>query len=288
MYHRACSPSNPDCPTTGTGLNLPVLLGVLLLAFSGEAVAIDTELVQTLILTSSSRMESQMGLTPPEVDGLMVNLTDLANHPSVEGVIVDLDLDIYTDLATLYAVWDADVEDFRTSVTTSPRPDLANNVLFGCHAPLPDGCDGELEGIHDILLNLLTIYPNVSYLILVGDDRILPMARILDFTVFPESEYTLEIPPGLTPDATTVGQAIGMDRYLSDDPLAVNGPVHPEDLRQSGSVLLPDLAVGRLASRDRTGDRLDHRHLPPLGRIPRSDEPLSRSQGPDHRLLLPP
>ena len=41
-----------------------------------------------------------------------------------------------------------------------------------------------------------------------------------------------------------MGRALAANKYLSDDPLAVADPVRPDDL--SGSLFLPDLAVGRL------------------------------------------
>ena len=75
------------------------------------------------------------------------------------------------------------------------------------------------NGIHATLRRLLSIYTGVEYLLVVGDDRIVPMARLTDRTVLLlETNY----PAGgdLSPSATTVGQALHVNRYLSDDPLA--------------------------------------------------------------------
>ena len=84
----------------------------------------------------------------------------------------------------------------------------------------------------------------MRYLILAGDDRIIPFARLQDR--HRRCCQRAAIRPGgdLTPTGTTVGQALAANKYLSDDPLAVADPLRPDDL--SGSLFLPDLAVGRL------------------------------------------
>ncbi|MCP4664589.1 MAG: DUF11 domain-containing protein [bacterium] len=201
--------------------------------------------VRTLILANPSRMVSEMGITTAEAVQLVAHLHDLAGHRSVQGFVGDLGTD--SGLADLYAVWDADSE------SPEPDPDFANLVLFGCHGdPRPAGCPGEKDGIHDVIhKKLLDAYPDVAYLILIGDDRIIPMARLRDRTHgFLESNYTSDDPldpnAGLTPGGTTVGQALAADRYLSDDPLAMLSAVDPADLRQGEHLFLPDLAVGRL------------------------------------------
>jgi len=199
--------------------------------------------VRTLILANPSRMASKMGVTEAEAEELVVHLHDLAGHPSVQGF---LDLGVNSDLDALYAAWDADSE------SPEPDPDFANKVLFGCHGdPLPAGCPGELDGIHDVVRELVDAYPGVKYLILVGDDRIIPLARLKDRTTgYLESNYTSDDPldpnAGLTPGGTTVGRALAADRFLSEDPLATLATIHPSDLRQDDNLFLPDLAAGRL------------------------------------------
>ncbi|MEE8522354.1 MAG: hypothetical protein V3T72_00355, partial [Thermoanaerobaculia bacterium] len=106
----------------------------------------------------------------------------------------------------------------------------ANDVLF---AP---------GGVHDDLLEVLGVFTGVRHLVLVGDDRILPMARLPDRTyLLPESRY---VESGGISAGSTVGRALAADFFLSDDPLAVLDPVRSGDL--GTSFFIPDLAVGRL------------------------------------------
>jgi hypothetical protein len=178
--------------------------------------------VRTLILSNLERMRTVQGLTQEQTDALAVKLRELAGHPRVQGLVVDLAG--VTSLADLFASWDAD----------PPSPDKANAVLF---AP---------GGLHDYLRSeLLPTYTGVKYLVLVGDDRILPFARIPDRTGLRESTYVLG---GDLTAAGTVGAALAADRYLSDDLLgareALDFPL-TADQREQGA-FLPNLSVGRL------------------------------------------
>jgi len=176
--------------------------------------------VRTLILWDSLRMVSRQGISNAQTATINGKLQELANHPRVQGVVIDLGS--VTAIQSLDAVWDADPS----------NASKANAVLFGTN------------GIHDyVRTNLLAAYSGIKYLAIVGDDRIIPMARMQDHTVLlPESSY----PAGgdLTPSGTTVGQALAAGKYLTDDPLAVLDPVTPTQL--DGNLFLPDLAVGRL------------------------------------------
>ncbi len=168
--------------------------------------------VKTLLLTNLPRMQTKMGLTADQIQALRNELRNLAEHTRVQGEVIDLDA--VTSLGALYAAWDG-------------GPATANDVLFA---------EG---GLHDHLLSLLETYPGVENLLLLGDDRIVPMARLEDRTsLYPESRYTD------VPSASTIGQALAADQYLSDDPLAVLRPLRPDEL--DDEALLPDLAAGRL------------------------------------------
>jgi WD40 repeat protein len=195
--------------------------------------------VRTLIFANTIRMKSEAGTTDAEAQALLLKLHELSRHPRVLGFVTDLGG--VTDVSQLYAAWDRD-----RAQRDNANPALANNVLFGCHAPYAVGCptDRERDGIHDQIRNLMGIYTGVKYVILVGDDRIIPLARLSDRTpLVSESTYTKDS-VDLRPDLTTVGQALTKGMYLSDDPLVVLDPVRPDDL--SGNVFVPDLAVGRL------------------------------------------
>ena len=176
--------------------------------------------VQTLILWNSARMQSRQGVSSADITMLEGKLRDLAGHPRVQGVVVDLAG--VTTIANLSSAWDADPDD----------PTKANAVLFGT------------GGIQQYLRSsLLPAYTGVKYLVIAGDDRIIPMARLQDRTVL-LLEGTYANDEHLSPTATTVGQALASNKYLSDDPLAVLDGVSAAQL--DGSLYLPDLAVGRL------------------------------------------
>ncbi len=181
--------------------------------------------VKTLILTHVGRLQSQMGISSDEAESLAAKIRTLANHPRVQGVVVDLGG--VRSVSELYAAWDEEPARF----------DRANRVLF------------DEGGIHDHLLELLDAFTGVEYLILVGDDRIIPMARIEDRTVlFLESNYTTadDLNAGLSSTGTTVGRALAADRFLSDDPLAARFTVRPADLGREGDLFHPELSVGRM------------------------------------------
>ncbi len=128
--------------------------------------------VRTLILANLPRIQEVM---ETGVGELANSLHDLANSPRVLGFVVDLGG--VTDLTDLYAAWDAD----------PANPDRANQVLFGCHEPFPPSCIAERDGLHDLIRDLLRAYTGVESIVLVGDDRIIPMARLEDRTsILPE------------------------------------------------------------------------------------------------------
>jgi hypothetical protein len=179
--------------------------------------------VRTLILSNTSRMRTVMGVSADQATALDTKLLDLSVHPRVEGVVVDLGL--VSALDPYYAAFDAAVASHGDSVKA------ANDLLFG-----PDG-------IHAQVLSKLRAFPGVRYVTLVGDDRIIPLARIPDGTaLFDESNYPLG--GDLSGTDTAVGQALQAKRFLSDDPLGLVTTVTPDAL--STSLFLPDLSVGRL------------------------------------------
>lgn len=220
------------------------------------------EAVKSLILWNSERMAQAFG----DVTGLERNLRVLASHPEVAGHLVDLSK--VGGLECLYAWWDAPGESVEgcaealrpcTGLDGPARETcLANSVLFDPDDPDVD----DPRGVHPYLLDeVLPVFTGVEYLVLVGDDRFVPMARLKDQAqVLTEAAY-----PGgsdLSDTLTTVGRALANGQFLSDDPLAVRDRVAVEAL--TGSVELPapdasscpdtsgdlaligDLAVGRL------------------------------------------
>jgi Calx-beta domain/FG-GAP-like repeat/Galactose oxidase, central domain/IPT/TIG domain/Kelch motif len=179
--------------------------------------------VRTLILSNTSRMRTVMGLTAAQGSDLDTKLRDLSVHARVQGVVVDLGL--VSALGPYYSALDAAVASNGDSVKA------ANDLLFATN------------GIHDQILSKLRAFPGVRYVILVGDDRIIPLARVPDGTaLFDETNYPLG--GDLSGSATAVGQALQAKRFLSDDPLGLITSFAPDAL--STSLFLPDLSVGRL------------------------------------------
>jgi hypothetical protein len=161
--------------------------------------------VRTLILTNLGRMVG-------DTTELSTKLQELASHPRVQGMVVDL------------------------STSGLDYSQSANELLFG------------KNGIHEKIIALLKSFPGAKYLVLVGDDQVIPFARVADRTALaPESGYVAQDGYGKDISTTTVGQALKDGQILTDDPLAMLRAVSPSDLAfQSDHVFIPDLAVGRL------------------------------------------
>ncbi|MGH9886956.1 MAG: hypothetical protein ACREBE_15620, partial [bacterium] len=196
-------------------------------------VAANPDAVRTLLLMNPARMQSRMGISGAQAAAVASRLQELSSHPRVQGVVVDVGAS--ADVTELLLAWDGD----------PGNSDRANAALFGCHVPFPAGCltDRERNGIHDLVLAYLSTYGSVKHLVIAGDDRILPLARIADGTgILPESAYAGSA--DLSATGSTVGRALFANRYLSDDPLGVLDPLRSNEL--SARLYLPDLAVGRL------------------------------------------
>lgn len=140
----------------------------------------------------------------------MSRLSQLTADSRVNGIVISVETD--ASVAAAFSAWEAQV----TST------ELANAVT---------------EAIRQMIMNRLQIHPNTEYLVLVGDDRVLPYRRVSDRTRYPESNYLYA-----NPITTTVGAALKANMTLTDNFYAdrefttwVNGDLY-----------IPDLAVGRL------------------------------------------
>lgn len=198
-------------------------------------VPVDEDAFDTLIITHSHRqilaendlLGTGASVSDDEANEFIADLQVLADHLQVRGFVVDLAT--RTSLDALYEAWD---DGWIDGSNTSPT--LANNVLFGTESS---------EGIHGVILEILQAYSGVEYLVIAGDDRVIPMARILDDTVdVTEKVYTMN--GDLDPLATTVGQALNANHYLTDDFLGYRREVRLGLLGEEP--FLPELAVGRL------------------------------------------
>ena len=92
------------------------------------------------------------------------------------------------------------------------------------------------DAIHAQIMAQLTHSPNIAYIVIAGDDRVIPFRRVLDRTGHPEHLYRELLLESMT------GAALAASRYLTDDFYGNYAP-----LRRDGVVIyLPDVAVGRL------------------------------------------
>jgi hypothetical protein len=170
-----------------------------------------TPQIKTLILTNRAKIESLYGASV--ASQLMSKLDQLAAHSSVQGLVVQVENDPV--VAAAYSQWDAN--------NITPR---ANAVT---------------DAIKNLLDGLLNTYPDVKYIVLVGDDRVIPYRRVLDQTRYPESNY------GCVSTSSTIGVALGDDMTLTDDFYADKVPTVPDDPDWDGHDLyIPDYALGRL------------------------------------------
>jgi outer membrane protein assembly factor BamB len=169
--------------------------------------------VLTLILVNHQQFEALYGAA--QADQVIASLNDLAAHPSVSGLVIQVEND--PAVAAAYAAWNAD----PTST------DKANAVT---------------EAIKTLADAQWASHPTLRYLVIVGDDRALPFRRVPDrTTLYPESTYTL------VAITTTVGAALHDNMILTDDYYGDAVPSTPTVPGWDGhAVYIPDLGIGRL------------------------------------------
>ncbi len=163
--------------------------------------------VKTLILVNQERLASLYGNS--EAGRIMNKLEQLANHSEVKGDVIQVENN--STVAAAYDAWEQHLTDFA----------YANNVG---------------EAIHDLVDQQVADHPEIRYIVIVGDDRVIPFYRVLDQTKTPESNYSSV--SGLT----TVGSALQSDMTLTDNFYADKDrqPWH------GSRPYAPDLALGRL------------------------------------------
>ncbi|MBN2004707.1 MAG: pre-peptidase C-terminal domain-containing protein, partial [Anaerolineae bacterium] len=164
--------------------------------------------VRTLIMVNRARLAQLY--SEGEADQVMNKLGELAQHTQVNGEIIRLDNN--TEVSAAYAAWVAD----------QGNVEKANQVT---------------TAIRNVVMTYLQQRSGLEYLVLVGDDRALPMRRIPDTT--PRiSEITYDHVDANNP----TGAALKSNYYLSDDYFADREPT----IYDGRELFIPDLAVGRL------------------------------------------
>jgi hypothetical protein len=161
-----------------------------------------------LILVNQAKMQTLYGETA--TTELMSRLNLLAADGRVNGVVISVETD--SAVAAAFTAWEAQI----TST------ELANAVT---------------EAIRQVILSQLAAHPNTEYLVLVGEDRVIPYRRVPDRTSYKESNYTLA-----GPATTSVGAALQANMTLTDNFYADR----EFTTWGYGDLYVPDLAAGRL------------------------------------------
>jgi len=166
--------------------------------------------VHTLILVNKRRMDYAYDIS--NTQAMSVELRLLANDPTVNGVIYPVDN--YT--SDLYGEWDGDF----------------------CN---PYAANGVAEAIYDrVIQSALSSYPNIKYVVIVGDDSMIPFYRVPDTsTLANEREYLLS---ANLQGGNATWAALGWGFLLTDN---FYGDLNPKYWHGHG-LYVPDLAVGRL------------------------------------------
>ncbi|HVF73999.1 MAG TPA: PxKF domain-containing protein [Acidimicrobiales bacterium] len=167
---------------------------------------------KTIFLVNQKRMGDAYGATA--ATALATALEGLADRPEVNGLILPVDGD--ATVAAAYAAWDAD----------RCAPEAANGVV---------------RPITAVLDQYLTALKKAQYVVVVGDDDMIPFARELDnVSLSNQRDYydSVRFPGGDNP--ISAASAYGM--LLTDNAYTERDRVD----YLTGQLLVPDLAGGRL------------------------------------------
>ncbi len=166
--------------------------------------AVEPGVDRTLIVSNISRMQSLGIVGFTQASQLNAKLRELASHPKVQGLV--LDLGSVTELGAAYSAWDA-AEAGTTQQGAGVRERAVVRLPPGgngwCVARgVPGGASGiprqDPGGAGDL--------HGVKYLGAVGDDRVIPFARIPDRTGPASGECGTRRVSDLSGTATTVGR----------------------------------------------------------------------------------
>ncbi|RLC61196.1 MAG: hypothetical protein DRI48_11025, partial [Chloroflexi bacterium] len=168
---------------------------------------------RTLILLHKQRLDAAYGVA--DTTALLASLQQLADHPDVQGLVVPVENSPV--VSATYHTWDNG---------NACDPQVANQVAQAIK--------------EQVVAPYLDAYPSIRYLVLVGDDRMIPFYRVPDDAYLAnEAAYTLRA--GLLPANSTFA-ALHLGFILTDDFYADHSPL----LWRGRELFLPDLSLGRL------------------------------------------
>jgi len=194
----------PPCST-----NLPHSPGIQMSIYTGTSVITSPA---TLILVNKQRLDATYGIvTTTQVTN---KLQALADDPGVKGVVLPVENN--RQVSTAYDHWDTD---------NACNPNVANQVA------------NEIKSLTD---NYLNVHSGVQYLVVVGDDTIIPFRRVPD-DGFVANESVYAGLAGLKPDNPTLA-ALEQGYILTDDFYATRMTL----MWRGRQLWTPGLAIGRM------------------------------------------
>lgn len=170
--------------------------------------------VRALIITSGRRLEELYGLA--RAGAVLAALRDLALAPAAPGIVVQLEAD--PAAAAAYAAWAA-----------APADTARANAVA--------------DAIHAIVMDRWAANPDLEYLVIAGDDRVVPFRRVAN-RYDGSSQQSYALSQGLA--GTTTGDALVDGQVLTDDFYSDRAPSLPNPADPSQVVYVPDLGTGRL------------------------------------------
>lgn len=170
--------------------------------------------VRTMILVHRARLADLHG--DAAATQLMDKLATLAQREEVKGEIIRLDRN--QQINDAYAAWTSNADNLRSV----EKANLVTNA------------------IRQLIMTYLAEHKGIEFVLLVGDDRALPLRRIPDTTTQqPEKTYTH------VSNNHPTGAAILANYFLSDDFYAAKTPIP----HQGRELYVPDLTTGRLVEK---------------------------------------
>jgi hypothetical protein len=174
--------------------------------------------VQTLFVTNWARINSAHGITASAE--MSAALGSILDRTSVSGAVIDLShMDTLSNsilISQVYTAWDADVA----------NPYLATQVSLV---------------IQDVIADAIyNSYPGTRYIVLIGDDKIVPFARMPDKTAVGHERAYVETSGAIA--GSTAYAALDGGFYLTDDCYADPEPL----IWPGGQLCVPDYPIGRL------------------------------------------
>jgi hypothetical protein len=175
----------------------------------------------TLVVTNLKRMRDKWGDDTVSASELKAKLIELCVHPAVNGIIVSVEHD--TNCSKLYDEWDID-----------KAPEKANEIA---------------KAIKSVIDLKFEEYPSIEYLVIVGDDRIIPFYRVPDNTdkPFVSGSWYIERDYEILTTNSTVGSTLHNNMFLTDNIYATDKTIEWETTEVNiPELFIPNTPIGRL------------------------------------------